>query len=89
MPKWRPFSWVILVINILFLIWVIAAAASSGPADDCGTLSAQTCNDAEAVGTALGVGILIFFWAIVDVILGVLWLVTRPKRRPCPCVAPT
>jgi hypothetical protein len=85
MPKWRPFSWVILGINVLFLIWIIGGVASSGGApEDCGSLSAETCNDAEAVGTAIGAGILVFLWAIVDVILGVIWLVTRPKRRPCP-----
>jgi hypothetical protein len=87
MPKWRPFSWVILIINILFLIWVIAGiASSSGTPKDCGTLSAADCNNAQAVGTGIGVAIIIVFWAFVDVILGVLWLVTRPrgKTRPCP-----
>jgi hypothetical protein len=85
MPKWRPFSWVILVINILFLIWVIAGISSAGgTAEDCGTLSTQDCEAAEAIGTSIGVGIIIALWAFVDVILGVLWLVTKPKRRPCP-----
>jgi hypothetical protein len=85
MPKWRPFTWVILIVNILFLVWIIGGIASSGGTpQDCGTLSEQTCNDAEAVGTAIGVGIIFFLWALTDVILGVVWLVTRPKRRPCP-----
>lgn len=85
MPSWRPFTWIILVVNVLFLIWVIGGVAgSSGTPEGCGSLSNETCNEAEAVGTAIGVGLIIFFWALLDVILGVIWLVTRPKRRPCP-----
>jgi hypothetical protein len=37
------------------------------------------------VGTAIGAGLIIVLWALGDVILGVLWLVTnRKKTRPCP-----
>lgn len=80
--KHRVFTWVILVINVLFLIWVITGVASgSGNATNCGGLSQQTCNDAAHTGTAIGVALIVVFWAIVDVILGVLWLVTR-KREP-------
>jgi hypothetical protein len=27
MPKWRPFTWVIVVINVLFLVWIVAGLA--------------------------------------------------------------
>jgi hypothetical protein len=91
MPKWRPFTWFIVVINILFLIWVIAGAGSAAnTVKDCSSLSGQAkqvCeagNAGTAAGTAIGVGIIIFLWAFVDIILGVIWLVTRPKRRTCP-----
>lgn len=93
MPKWRPFTWIILVINALFLIWVISAiSGGTNAVSDCSTLvgNAKSNCEAENVGTAVGTGIgtaIIFvFWVIVDVILGVLWLVTRPKdkTRPCP-----
>lgn len=83
-PKWRPFTWVILAINLLFVWWVIAGIASASHAADCGTLSQSTCDGAAAVGTAIGIGIIIFLWAAIDVILGVSWAVTRPKRRMCP-----
>lgn len=76
------FTWVILAVNVLFLIWIIVGVASgSGNATNCGALSQQTCNDAGHAGTAIGVALIIVFWAVVDVILGVLWLVTR-KREP-------
>lgn len=80
--KIRIFTWIILAINVLFLVWAIAAGVSgSGNASNCGTLDQQTCNDAAHAGTAIGIGLLIFLCAAVDVILGIIWLVTR-KREP-------
>ena len=80
--KVRAFTWVILVINVLFLIWVIAgAASSSGDATNCGSLDQDTCNSAEDAGTAIGVFLIVMFWAAVDLILGIVWLVTR-RREP-------
>ena len=84
MPKGRVFTWVIVVVNVLFLIWIVTAIAGAGSTKDCGSLSASSCQDATAAGTAIGVGLIIVFLAFVDIVLGILWLVTRPKRRPCP-----
>jgi hypothetical protein len=85
MPKWRPFTWVIVIINVLFLVWIVAGVA--GLADECADEAANlrdACEAGTAVGATIGVGIIIGLWAFVDVILGVLWLVTKPKARPCP-----
>lgn len=85
MPKWRPFTWVIVVVNILFLIWIIAGVGST--ADSCeGMTGAEldACEAGTAIGASIGVGIIVFLWFLVDGILGVIWLVTRPKGRPCP-----
>jgi hypothetical protein len=86
LPPWRIMTYVVLLFNLIMLIWVIAGAASgSGQPSDCGTLDAQTCNDAQNVGTAIGVGLLIGLWVAGDIILGILWLVTnRKKSRDCP-----
>jgi hypothetical protein len=82
----RKFTWVLLIINALFLIWVISALAGGGSAvEDCSNLAKQAkdmCeagNAGTAVGTGLGVFIIVAFWAFVDVILGVIWLVTNKK----------
>lgn len=79
--KMRKFTWVILAINLLFLIWVIAGAASGGDTSSCGSLSATDCENAQDVGKGIGVVLIIVFWAVVDVILGVLWLITN-RRKP-------
>jgi hypothetical protein len=85
MPGWRIFTYVILLFNLIMLIWIISGVASSGTPKDCGGLDVKTCTDASNVGTAIGAGLIIVLWALGDVILGVLWLVTnRKKTRPCP-----
>jgi hypothetical protein len=76
---------VIVVINVLFLIWIIAGVASTG--DSCAGLTGpelEACEAGTAVGASIGVGIILFLWFLVDAILGILWLVTRSKGRPCP-----
>ncbi|MGZ5408310.1 MAG: hypothetical protein ACXWDG_11075 [Aeromicrobium sp.] len=86
MPKWRVFTWVIVVINVLFLVWIVTglAAAGNNCAGETGD-SLSACQAGTAVGASIGVGIIVFLWAFVDIILGILWLVTRPKdRRACP-----
>ncbi|MFF9869574.1 hypothetical protein ACF1G0_29930 [Streptomyces sp. NPDC013953] len=71
--------------QLLFLIWVILGASSgAGTPEDCGVLNRQDCNEAENVGTAIGVGLIIALWVAVDVILGITYLVYRLSRRPRP-----
>jgi hypothetical protein len=79
----RVFMWVFLAIQVLFLIWVIAGAASGHhvSAADCAGLDTQTCQSAADAGTTIGVGLVIAFWAVVDVILGVTYAVVRLARR--------
>lgn len=84
MPSWRPMTWIILVVQVLFVIWLIAGI---------NTVSQDTCTDSEyadacqagaAIGAGIGIGLIIFLWALVDVILGVIWLVTNKSKRTCP-----
>jgi predicted nucleic acid-binding Zn ribbon protein len=83
-PRWRIFTWVILAFNLLMLIWVISGIASN--ARNCSGLTGDALTNCQAgnVGTGIGVGLLILLWALGDIILGVLWLVTRPRTRDCP-----
>jgi hypothetical protein len=71
-------KWVILGINALFVIWIVTGIASGG-STDCGTLSVKDCQTAQAVGTGIGVFVIVALWAFVDVILGVVYLVTRKR----------
>jgi hypothetical protein len=84
-------TWVINIVNLLFLGSVIAAV-SSRPSKDCasdpsviaGTISKSACAAASDVGTGIGVTIILFLWFIVFIVLALVWLMTRPKNRLCP-----
>ncbi|MDI3421489.1 hypothetical protein [Streptomyces luteolus] len=44
-------------------------------------MDASACNNAESVGTAIGVGLVIVLWAAVDIIPGVTYAIYRLSRR--------
>ena len=85
LPQWRILTWVILAFNLLMLIWLVAGLGSA--ADNCAG-EVGDAKDACEAGTAIGAGLAGFFiillWALGDVILGVIWLVTRGNKRSCP-----
>ena len=84
MPRWRPFTWVILVVDLLFLIWLITALV--GTSDSCSgesELAKAVCDTLSTVGATIGAALIVSLWGFVNVILGVLWLVTRQGGRPC------
>lgn len=78
LPSWRPFTWVIVIINLLFVIGLISAIGSA----ECE--AEEELRGACEAGTAIGAGVLIIFWFFVDAILGIIWLVTNRGRRQCP-----
>jgi len=85
MPKFRLFTWVIIAINILFAWWIIAGVgASSGNCDGLTGDDLSACQAGTAVGAGIGAFMIIVLWVLVDIILLVLWLVTRKKQRICP-----
>jgi hypothetical protein len=76
----RVLMWVILAINALFLLAIIGAlnieSSCAGKVGD--ELSA--CQAGEGIGKGAVFLFLLFFWAVVDVILGVIFMVTRRER---------
>jgi len=82
----RVFMFVFLGIQVLFLALIISAAHGSHNQSvaNCATqtaLSAKDCQSASDAGTAIGVGLLVAFWAAVDVIIGITYAVVRVSRR--------
>jgi len=79
----RYFPWVFLAIQLLFVIWIVSAIVgnSGDPVGDCGSLSQQACNDAESVGTGIGVALVVILWLVVDFILAITYLVFKAVKR--------
>lgn len=80
--RWRKMTWVVNVVNVLFLVWIIGAIASR-PSTDCPP-DDTTCINASDVGTGIGVTLIFILWFILFVVLMIVWFATRPQRRLCP-----
>lgn len=77
----RKFTWVILAINVIFLVWLIAGFATANNSPCGGGLSTSACQAASDIGTGIGAMIVVFLWVAADIILGIIWLITRPRQR--------
>jgi hypothetical protein len=78
--KVRVFTWIILAVNVLFLIWLIAGIVGVSNSTCTGNMTQATCDSAKAIGGGIGAMLIIFLWVAADVILGIIWLVTRKKE---------
>jgi hypothetical protein len=95
--KRRIFLWVFLAIQVIFIIWLVTGLTSAAhnitphTIADCqahanyGFGSLKSCVDsnraASEVGTGIGTALVIVFWAIVDIILGVTYGIYKLARR--------
>ena len=74
----KIFKWTFILFNLLMFFIAFKA---------CGQVSEvymSSTNEYEqagtAIGTTLGMGVIFTFWVLIDVILGLFVLFTRPKR---------
>ena len=79
----RVFLWFFLAVQAIFIIWIIAGAASGGgTATDCQGLTQQECEAAEGIGTGIGVALIVVIWMVVDFFLAVIYGIYRLAKRP-------
>ena len=76
MPKWRKATWALVIFNALVLVWLVTGLNAAG--------SVPVGSEAEEVGRAIGTGIGVTFiailWFIGFIVLGLVWLMSRPKE---------
>jgi hypothetical protein len=77
--KRRVFMWVILAMNALFLVWVIVGLAQGSSCTGMTGDELTACATGEGIGKGVAVFLIVLFWALVDVILGVVYMVTRRR----------
>jgi len=78
---WRPFTWVTLVLNIGFLIWLTWWLATRG---DCAGLAGEAlhiCQEEENLHAPLGAFYIIVLWVLADIVLAGVSSLAR-RRRP-------
>jgi hypothetical protein len=71
--------WVILAVNVLFLVWVIVGLAQGSSCTGMTGDELTACQTGEGIGKGVAVFLIVLFWALVDVILGVVYMVTRRR----------
>lgn len=82
--KRRVFLWVFLAIQVVFLVMVIAGAASNEPPSrPPGYTDAQyeQLDDAGKAGTTIGVAFIVLMWAATDIIVGGTYAIYRLVKR--------
>jgi hypothetical protein len=80
MPRWRKATWALVIFSVLMLIWI--ATGIGAVSNECGGLTGtelETCQAATAIGGGIGVTFLVVVWFIGFIVLGLIWLMSRPK----------
>ena len=65
--------------NLLMLWWMVVGVG--GAAQSIESAGSEAAQAGAAIGTGLGAMMIIFIWVAGDVVLGVLTLLTRPKKK--------
>ena len=76
MPRWRKATWALVIWTVLAIIWV---AGGVGAVGDLGPAGSDAEEAGRAIGAGLGFTFIIFIWFIGFIILGLVWLMSRPK----------
>ncbi|MCH6161572.1 hypothetical protein [Streptomyces marispadix] len=79
--KRRVFLWTFLVVQLIFLIWLIVGLVSTAGAPDCTGLTQEDCEAATGLGATIGAGVIVAFWVAVDFILGISYLIYRAVKK--------
>ena len=86
MRNWKKFTWFILLVNLLFLVLAIAVGVSTSTPEECQGLTGESlelCKDVIGYvfgGYALLISVFIL-WAVADLVLGIVWLVTKKRKK--------
>jgi uncharacterized membrane protein len=76
----RIFLWVFMIVQVLFVAWVVSGAFSSG--GSCQGLSAHDCATASNVGHGVAIALQLITWVVVDLLLAIPYVIYRLARRP-------
>lgn len=80
LPRWRKATWAIVIWSAVILIWAIAGGSTA----NCGSESTELNRSACEAGAGIGVALILLVGFFGFVFLAFIWLMSRPKNRPCP-----
>ena len=80
MPHWRKATWALVIFSALMAVWIGSgiAATSNNCAGEVGD-ALQLCQAGTAIGGGIAVTFIVILWFIGFIVLGLIWLMSRPK----------
>jgi hypothetical protein len=81
LPHWRKATWALAIFTALMGIWVVTgiAGVSNNCASEVGQ-ALQACQAGTAIGGGIAVTFILIVWFIGFIVLGLVWLMSRPKE---------
>lgn len=74
----HAFKWLFIAFNAVMLIWLIGGMMAVS--NHSATLTNEAERAGAAIGTAIGVGAILFIWIVGAVILGLFTMLTKGKK---------
>lgn len=71
-------KWMFIGFNLLMLIWLVGGVG--GAAKQVERAGSEAAQAGAAIGTGIGAMLIIFIWVAGAILLGILTLLTRPKK---------
>src|SRR5687768_16986900 len=80
LPHWRKATWAIAIFTALMGIWIVTGISnvSNNCAGEVGQ-ALQACQAGTAIGGGIAVTMIVIVWFVGFIVLGLLWLMSRPK----------
>ena len=75
----KLFKLLFVLFNLLMLVWVVMALMLAS--DTIGAAGSEAERAGGTLGATVGIGLLLFLWAVGDVILGMLTFFTRGRAE--------
>jgi len=78
--KFRVLFWVIVIVNVLFLAWMVLGVKSVANSTCTASMTQVACDAAKAGSRSVGTLMAGLIWAAVNVIFSGFWLATHKKE---------
>jgi hypothetical protein len=77
--KRHVFLWFFLTLQVLFIIWLVSGSITAN--HDVAACTTDACTTGAEAGSGIGIGIILFVWVAVDIIVGGTYGIYRLARR--------
>ena len=72
-------KWSFILFNLFMIIWIIGGLNIGS--ENVSSASSDAAAAGAAVGSAIGLGLIAIIWVFGDIILGMIFLFTRPSKN--------